>query len=187
MTSIKVWLIRLHVNGGQLNGWHQGAGPMRAWQLQVQAHLHVMQLLGLTAFCLDAGQLNGGNNVLNPYVNSNVNASSVAQQLVSGATAAGQLARSVLRSDTLCTPQTLASMCCETSGMPVGQLLRAPIRISSAPVTNGATNCVLAASHEGIAQPVSELARVRLEITNFQDPAIPGKYLKESAHRHKTC
>ena len=40
-----------------------------------------------------AGQLNGGNNVLNPYVNGNVNASSVAQQLVSGASAAGQLAR----------------------------------------------------------------------------------------------
>ncbi len=69
--------------------------------IQKQAHLHVMQLFGLTAFCPDAGQLNGGNNVLNPYVNSNVNASSVAQQLVSGATAAGQLARSVSCSDTL--------------------------------------------------------------------------------------
>ncbi len=40
-----------------------------------------------------AGQLNGGNNVLNPYVNSNVSATSVAQQLVNGATAASQLAR----------------------------------------------------------------------------------------------
>lgn len=47
----------------------------------------------LTRRCLCAGQLNGGNNVLNPYVNGNVNASSVAQQLVTGATAAGQLAR----------------------------------------------------------------------------------------------
>ena len=47
----------------------------------------------LTAVHASAGQLNGGNNVLNPYVNGNVNASSVAQQLVSGASAAGQLAR----------------------------------------------------------------------------------------------
>ncbi len=39
-----------------------------------------------------AGQLNGGNNVLNPYVSGNVNATSVAQQLVSGVGAAGQLA-----------------------------------------------------------------------------------------------
>lgn len=41
-----------------------------------------------------AGKLNGGNNPLNPYVNSNVNASSVAAQLFQGAAAAGQLARS---------------------------------------------------------------------------------------------
>ena len=40
-----------------------------------------------------AGQLNGGNNLLNPYVNNNVSATSVAQQLVNGATAASQLAR----------------------------------------------------------------------------------------------
>lgn len=40
-----------------------------------------------------AGKLNGGNNPLNPYVNSNVNASTVAAQLFQGASAATQLAR----------------------------------------------------------------------------------------------
>ncbi|CAL8472073.1 g11615 [Coccomyxa elongata] len=38
------------------------------------------------------GKLNGGNNPLNPYVNGNVNASSVAAQLFQGASAAGALA-----------------------------------------------------------------------------------------------
>jgi hypothetical protein len=47
----------------------------------------------LMAFVGHAGKLNGGNNVLNPYVNGNVNASNVAQQLVQGATVARQLAR----------------------------------------------------------------------------------------------
>ncbi len=45
---------------------------------------------------LCAGKLNGGNNPLNPYVNGNVNASSVAAQLFQGASAAGALARLVV-------------------------------------------------------------------------------------------
>ena len=40
-----------------------------------------------------AGKLNGGNNPLNPYVNGDVNASNVAQQLVQAGTAATGLAR----------------------------------------------------------------------------------------------
>ena len=40
-----------------------------------------------------AGKLNGGNNPLNPYVNGDVNASDVAQQLVQAGTAATGLAR----------------------------------------------------------------------------------------------
>lgn len=60
--------------------------------LKIQSCLCCPLMMSIAALSALAGQLNGGNNLLNPYVNGNVNASSVAQQLVSGASAAGQLA-----------------------------------------------------------------------------------------------
>ncbi|EIE23575.1 hypothetical protein COCSUDRAFT_65992 [Coccomyxa subellipsoidea C-169] len=73
------------------------------------------------------GKLNGGNNPLNPYVNSNVNASSVAAQLFQGASAAGQLAsgnqaeQSTAANSLLSTAQTLAKQLAPATPVPTPQ------------------------------------------------------------------